>query len=482
MALRIVTPADKIDERMSLLQESCHKNILKLDVIGNGAKWIQNVYKIKFLYDYLTSDRVSDEDVIMVVDAFDVIVEGSESEILERFEKKDLDIMFSAEANFYLNGRFSAFYYRYYPRTPDTIYHFLNAGSVIGYVGAMRSMLDLLSESYGLDFSVPETITRYRGDQGLYSRLYADIKMGTVKAPFSIGLDHDQDLFGCSGGRMAVVGWPTLSWMHGYLLFKFERRLVKSLSLIGNQRVNRDLDFKDGRYRNTYTATNPLVIHLPGTYVSFQKILSRLRGESKLDFYSLRFPIALMVSFVAYVRSFFTLLTVYVFNKGAVKVEEIFPIVINRAKDTVTANSALLSRMVSGERFSIDLQEDTYSLKDIPFVLSFLKKKKLCFVIKRDQNLKTITALGLDTGLVVASDTKPDQLVEVINNLDREVVLIVTDSKLNLSNQPNSIICFGNYLDDLLYHRSGIRKLLGQHRMFSIPNQLRAKIKYQRNL
>ncbi len=478
MALRIVTPADTVDDRMSLLQESCNRNNLTLDVIGNGAEWIQNVYKIKFLYDYLESDQISDRDVVMVVDAFDVIVAGSEVQILDSFKKNGLDIIFSAEANFYLNGRFSAFYWRYYPRKCDTIYHFLNSGSMMGYAGKIRELLDLLSSSYGLDFDKPETITRFRGDQGLYSRLYADIKMGTIKASFSMGLDHSQEIFGCSGGRMTVFKWPTVSWMHGYLLFKFERRLVKSLSLIGNQRVNRDLGFKNGNYINAYTQSNPLVIHLPGTYSNFSKILSRLKGNSVLDYNSLLFPVALIISLIAYIRSFFTLVTVHLFNKGSVKVDELFPVVLADPKDKVTHEASLEKQMESSELYLIDLDNEEYKLKDVPYILSSLKGKNLCFVIKRGQELKTITAMGLETDRVIFSDEGPE-IQAKIKNLEKNVVLVITDDQLELADQGQSVVHFRNYLDDILYHQTGIKKLLGQHRMFSIPKQIRIKIKHQ---
>ena len=86
--------------------------------------------------------------------------------------------------------------------------------------------------------------------------------------------------------------------------------------------------------------------------------------------------------------------------------------------------------------------------------------------------------MGLETDRVIFSDEGPE-IQAKIKNLEKNVVLVITDDQLELADQDQSVVHFRNYLDDILYHQTGIKKLLGQHRMFSIPKQIRTKIKHQ---
>jgi hypothetical protein len=105
MSLKVVTFANTVDERINTLKNSCAKLALPLEILGIGEEWRTNAIKLSLLNKYFLSTDANDDDHLLIVDAFDVDVIGGESGILELFSEINVDVLFSAEANFYFRDR-----------------------------------------------------------------------------------------------------------------------------------------------------------------------------------------------------------------------------------------------------------------------------------------------------------------------------------------------------------------------------------------
>ncbi|WP_421896954.1 glycosyltransferase domain-containing protein [Marinoscillum sp.] len=326
MGLKLVTLVDKVDERMSPLQRSCEEYGLQLEVVV-GTTWKRNAFKFRVLEQYLLSEEVDDDDVLLLVDAFDVVVNAGEQDIMKRYLTQDADVVFSAEANYYFReADLSLKYWRIYPRQEGSVYHFLNSGTFMARAWALKSLLTEISATYAVDYQDDDQLYQVRSDQYLYSRYYVDTTLGLVNPKFTIKLDAKQDLFGCSGGRMCVASWGRVSEIQDYLFFKYERRMLKTFWIKETQENCRDLKFSDGQFHNTLTGSSPVIIHLPGTYTRFETVLSKIKGRATFTRWTWARPLALALSLVAFLRSVVNYGYIRSVNGGITGIKDIFPL------------------------------------------------------------------------------------------------------------------------------------------------------------
>ena len=327
MGLKLVTLVDKIDERMSPLQRSCEEHGLKLEVVGVGTTWKRNAFKFRVLEKYLQSEGVDDDDVLLLVDAFDVVMNAGESDLMERYLAQNADVVFSAEANYYFReADLSQKYWRIYPRQEGSVYHFLNSGTFMARASALKALLSEISVTYGVDYQDDDQLYQVRSDQYLYSRYYVDATLGLVHPKFTIKLDSEQKLFGCSGGRMCVASWGRVSEIQDYLFFKYERRMLKTFWIKETQENCRDLSFSGRQFHNTLTGSSPAIIHLPGTYTRFETVLNKIKGKPTFNRWTWARPLALVLSFIAFLRSVVNFWYISQVNKGVTEIKDIFPI------------------------------------------------------------------------------------------------------------------------------------------------------------
>ena len=96
--MKVITYATKKDQYYDSLEDSCKKFDYELITLGLGKKWHGMGDKIKGVYGYL-SDLILKEELVLVVDAYDVVFCRHSSEIekefLENYEQDD--IVFNSE-------------------------------------------------------------------------------------------------------------------------------------------------------------------------------------------------------------------------------------------------------------------------------------------------------------------------------------------------------------------------------------------------
>ena len=152
----VCTIATYAHPNLDKLLLSCHNAHIELDVLGMGQPSYQHWNKFIYISDYLST--LPDRDIVMFVDAFDVLITADKSEILRKFRSMKIPFLMTAETNCYPYQELAALY----PRSP-TKFKYINSGSYIGYVKTLKSWLANLSP-----------IDHSQCDQGQISRNYID--------------------------------------------------------------------------------------------------------------------------------------------------------------------------------------------------------------------------------------------------------------------------------------------------------------------
>ncbi|MFY0599811.1 MAG: hypothetical protein JXR03_09060 [Cyclobacteriaceae bacterium] len=300
MKLKIVTFSNHPLDSSNKLVESCEKHNLDLHVIIE-PNWLVNAQKIKLLSDFLVNQ--SKDLVVMVVDAFDVIINAREVEVLEKYNSLEHDIVFSAEANFYFrNKALRNSYHKNYPKS-STVYRYLNSGTLIGKSVSLIKLLEEIISENQIDINDIDSLIKVRSDQYLYAKHFVDHKTSKDRKEYTITLDYQHDLFEVTGGRMRTFQLPYISPLHAFNAYKIERFLMKLIKL--NMLMNTLTDIKynqvSKQFINKQTRTTPLVIHIPGSWKSFEEIHSRLI-ENKRDYRLIKIP-TLIISLLSYAVS-----------------------------------------------------------------------------------------------------------------------------------------------------------------------------------
>jgi len=144
-SVKVVTFMNEFRPAFGYLQVSAAAHGLHPSILGYGERawWPEGLgVKINALRRYVFDVARSDE-VVLFVDAFDVMVFANSSEIMRRFEdlerRTKRSIVFNAEG--YCYPEFDDICNKNYPEAPFPQWKHLNSGLFIGRVSAMREML-----------------------------------------------------------------------------------------------------------------------------------------------------------------------------------------------------------------------------------------------------------------------------------------------------------------------------------------------------
>jgi len=152
--LHIVTYASHggRDDRFCRAVESAYHHSIELTILGWGVKWTGLSQKLYAAYNYAKS--IPPTDIIMFVDAFDVMFAGSPEYILEQFRASSKTILFAAECGCWpqiMENRGHDCFHAY-PPSP-TPYRYLNSGTWIGVAKESAAMLLDIINKAGSDFA-----------------------------------------------------------------------------------------------------------------------------------------------------------------------------------------------------------------------------------------------------------------------------------------------------------------------------------------
>lgn len=140
----------------------------KITVLGMDKPYPNHFVKLKEAYDYV--EFIPDTDVVLFLDAFDVIMLGNGDEILKRFLEFNMPCVFGSERHYHPKDSVLDLIGQY-PSAPTSL-QYLNSGTYIGYAGFIRSMIkDVFKKHYQMPLN--RFYNRLNDDQFHFHRYFA---------------------------------------------------------------------------------------------------------------------------------------------------------------------------------------------------------------------------------------------------------------------------------------------------------------------
>ncbi len=130
------------NDEMAMLEASSLRNGFSFKALPQfwGAERLAKIEKLSLLRAFIESGEVAADRVVLFTDAYDVLVLCHADILEERFLRAGVDIMFSAEANYFpKDGRDPAT--RALFETFTSKWRYLNSGCYVGYAWAVRELL-----------------------------------------------------------------------------------------------------------------------------------------------------------------------------------------------------------------------------------------------------------------------------------------------------------------------------------------------------
>ncbi len=160
------------------LVNSAKQHGLNVELLGVGEKWQGGVmadgpgggHKVHYLRSRLRN--VNDNDIIMFVDGYDVIINDNETELINRFKQFGADVVFGAEPPCWPDPSIADQFPQVHTRN-----RFLNSGGFIGRAKVIKEMLR-------------SDINKSDDDQLYYQKIF-------LSGKFNIKLDVENYIFQC---------------------------------------------------------------------------------------------------------------------------------------------------------------------------------------------------------------------------------------------------------------------------------------------
>ena len=141
--------------------------------LGLGKRYVDTFSKFEAFSAFLAEKPLQDSDVICFVDGYDVVQRRTDLDVfVERFKEFGADLVFGAETNCWPSPWMAHLF-----GPSPTKYKYPNCGTYVGYVWAIKRMLNW--DEYRQTFD----------DQGLVHDFYLNVK------DVRIALDYRQTLF-----------------------------------------------------------------------------------------------------------------------------------------------------------------------------------------------------------------------------------------------------------------------------------------------
>lgn len=184
----VVSVGNHLEEAHYLL-DSARQWSLPLTILGVGSKWQGLLDKPMHLQAYL--EHLPDHDIVLFVDAYDVFIHASSSDLIQTFKSFNKPLVFSTDNWLFPDIDVGV----KYPSMPSsTVFRYLNSGASIGYVWAYKDMLKSFfatqcADALGRVHSTKRTLDLYKeNDQRCATTYY-------LSHPDRVVLDHEMKLF-----------------------------------------------------------------------------------------------------------------------------------------------------------------------------------------------------------------------------------------------------------------------------------------------
>ena len=189
----------------NIMVESCKRNNIELIILGLGQKWEGLHMKFKLWLNYLNT--LPDNEIIMVNDAYDIIILEDSKTILTKFKKFNKPIVFSYQDGFLINSVFN-----------KCLEKVICSGNFIGYVKNIKEVIKIILKN---ENKWPK---HNKGDQNILNTI-------CQISPYiknNIALDLNQDIFFVTSGD-------------DFFYYKYYiNGFIKNLKMKNNQLLNKN--------------------------------------------------------------------------------------------------------------------------------------------------------------------------------------------------------------------------------------------------
>ena len=139
--LKIITVATKDDGYFRVLKQELTDAKIDHKILGYGQKWEGWVWRTNLILNYLKS--LNPNDIVMVIDGYDVLMVGNEKDIMKKYLSFNTDIVFGvhhSESQYFplVIDYISHPFVRAYFKTSDK--HMKNGGS---FMGSAKGLIEL---------------------------------------------------------------------------------------------------------------------------------------------------------------------------------------------------------------------------------------------------------------------------------------------------------------------------------------------------
>ena len=230
--MRVLACATEANRGVERLLGSAARHGVAVQLVGAGEIWPNNASKLRALIEPLSS--VGSQELVLIVDAWDVLLLAGTAEIERRYEGDRP--LFNGEQGFYCPAPWAA-EARAAFEDPTVPYPYLNSGAILGR-GAQ--VLALVREA--------EEVARGNGlisDQAAFYRL-------ALADPSCLAVDRNAEIFCCTGALPFRGLW---------------------------NRRPRTLRVEAGGVVDTLTGRRPCVLHSPGRKDRYQERVYQQTSE-----------------------------------------------------------------------------------------------------------------------------------------------------------------------------------------------------------
>jgi len=353
-SVKVITFVDAANEKVKSFQKKVSSHNLDLIICEPNNASQSTISRIKCLYNQLK--QINGNPLCLIANTVNISLNGSQEQIISKFDTFKSDIVFSAASDFKLKPeKLFYFYWKHYPRI-SKYYYYLNSNLFIGKKEKLIEFIDSVVNEYKIDLNDLENTSDMLDFHSLFTRYYVDQYHGAIRNDISLSLDHNHLLLGSTGGRTSTTKFPSFSWMFDFLFFNNEKTLLQKLNLSSLQIVSKDYSIKDNKYFNKKTSTSPEIIDIPDD-----------NNKSSIKEFLLFLP-SVILSCIAFVFTNIQMLYIRKLNKGELGVDKIFRFKKNTAPDISQGTERLVSLLEKGVAFSFA----HYNIGELLFVQYFL--------------------------------------------------------------------------------------------------------------
>ena len=181
MGLKNIVIATEKKGYYKVLEESCKRHNIELIPLGMGEEWNGFTKKFYLWNDYLKD--LNDDEIVMINDAYDVIILENSEKIIKKFKSFNKNIVLSYQNSKLLNLIFTKC---------DLYKNVLCSGNIIGYVKYLKELINLIKKH--------DNIWEENGnDDQLILQSICEIEKDFFKR--NIIIDKDQEIFFVTTGE-----------------------------------------------------------------------------------------------------------------------------------------------------------------------------------------------------------------------------------------------------------------------------------------